>query len=91
MTPHALAGLVIGVVLLALAGCGPSSKEDIVSKARGITTRAELEKALGKPSDISKLGPVEKWTYKASNGEVVYVIVGDAVTLEAAGDTPKKP
>jgi hypothetical protein len=90
MTPHALAGLVIGIVLLALAGCGPSSKEDLISKAHGITTRAELEKALGKPSDIDKLGPVEKWTYKASNGEVVYVIVGDAVTLEATGDTPKK-
>jgi len=90
MTPHALAGLVIGLVLLALAGCGPSSKEEILGKARGITTRAELEKALGKPSDIDKLGPVEKWTYKASNGEVVYVIVGDAVTLEAAGDTSKK-
>ena len=90
MTPHALAGLVIGIVLLALAGCGPSSKEALITKARGITTRVELERALGKPSDIDKLGPVEKWTYKASNGEVVYVIVGDAVTLEAAGDTPKK-
>ena len=90
MTPNALAGLVIGLVLLVLWGCGPSSKEDLITKARGITTRVELEKALGKPSDIDKLGPVEKWTYKASNGEVVYVIVGDAVTLEAAGDTPKK-
>ena len=90
MTLHALTGLVIGIVLLVLAGCGPSSKEDLITKARGITTRTELEKALGKPSDISKLGPVEKWTYKASNGEVVYVIVGDAVTLEAAGDASKK-
>jgi hypothetical protein len=91
MTPHTLAGLVIGFILLALAGCGPSTKEEILAKARGITTRAELEKALGKPEDITKLGPVEKWTYKASNGEVVYVIVGEAVTLEAAaGDAPKK-
>jgi hypothetical protein len=91
MTPHTLAGLVIGFILLALAGCGPSTKEEILAKARGITTRAELEKALGKPADITKLGPVEKWTYKASNGEVVYVIVGEAVTLEAAaGDAPKK-
>jgi hypothetical protein len=90
MTPHTLAGLVFGLVLLALAGCGPSSKEDLIAKARGITTRAELEKALGKPSDIVKVGPVEKWTYQASNGQVVYVIVGDAVTLEATGDAPKK-
>ena len=90
MIPHALVGLVIGLLLRALAGCGPSSKEDLISKARGITTRTELEKALGKPTDISKLGPVEKWTYKASNGQLVYVIVGDAVTLEAAGDAPPK-
>ena len=90
MTPHTLAGLVIGLVLLALAGCGPSTKEDMIAKARGVTTRAELEKALGKPSDISKLGPMETWTYKASNGQVVYLIVGDAVTLEAAGATPPK-
>jgi hypothetical protein len=90
MTLHTLAGLVIGLVLLALAGCGPSSKEDLIAKARGVTTRAELEKALGKPSDISKLGPMETWTYKASNGQVVYLIVGDAVTLETAGSTPPK-
>jgi hypothetical protein len=57
MTPNALAGLVIGLVLLVLWGCGPSSKEDLITKARGITTRVELEKALGKPSDIDKLGP----------------------------------
>src|SRR4029450_10155269 len=85
MTPHTLAGLVIGLVLLSLAGCGPSTQEDLIAKARGVTTRAELEKALGKPSDISKLGPMETWTYKASNGQVVFVVLGDAVTLEAAG------
>jgi hypothetical protein len=90
MTPHTLAGLVIGLVLLSLAGCGPSTKEDMIAKARGVTTRAELEKALGKPSDISKLGPMETWTYKASNGQVVFVVIGDAVTLEAAGPTPPK-
>jgi hypothetical protein len=90
MTPHTLASLVIGLVLLALAGCGPSTKEDLIAKARGVTTRAELEKALGKPSDISKLGPMETWTYKASNGQVVFVVIGDAVTLEAAGPTPPK-
>ena len=49
----------------------------------------ELEQALGKPSDISKLGPVEQWTYKASNGTVVFLIVADKVTLQATGgETP---
>jgi hypothetical protein len=90
MTLHTVAGLAIGLVLLALAGCGPSSKEDMLAKTRGITTKTELEKALGKPTDITKLGPMEKWTYKASNGQVVYVIIGDAVTLEATGDAPAK-
>jgi hypothetical protein len=45
---------------------------------------------LGRPDDITKLGPVETWRYKASNGEVVFVIVGDTVTLQAAG-SPEKP
>jgi hypothetical protein len=73
-----------------LAGCGPSSKEDIVAKARDAKTRAALEQALGKPDDIGKLGPVEKWTYKAKNGKVVFVLVGDTVTIEAAGGQEKK-
>jgi hypothetical protein len=74
-----------------LTGCS-RTKEDIVEKARSASTRAELERALGKPSDIAKLGPVEQWTYKASNGSVVFLIVGDTVTLQAAGsggDTTK--
>ena len=39
---------------------------------------------------MSKLGPVEKWTYKAKNGTVVFVLVGDTVTIEAAGGQEKK-
>ena len=72
-----------------LAGCGPSTKEDIIAKARDVKTRAALEKALGKPDDISKLGPLEKWTYKAKNGQVTFVLVGDTVTIEAT-DSEKK-
>ncbi len=72
-----------------LAGCGPSTKEDIVLKAKDVKTRAALEKVLGKPDDISKLGPVEKWTYKAKNGQVTFVLVGDTVTIEAT-DSEKK-
>lgn len=74
-----------------MAGLGTGcsrSKEDLVEKSRNVSTRAELERALGQPSDISKLGPVEQWTYKASNGTVVFLIVGDKVTLQAAGGAP---
>jgi hypothetical protein len=72
-----------------LTGCS-RSKEDLIEKSRGVSTRAELEQALGRPSDINKLGPVEQWTYKASNGTVVFLIVGDKVTLQAAGSPGDK-
>jgi len=84
------AGLLMIALALLLTACGPSSKEDMVARAREVKTRAELERALGKPDDVSKLGPLEKWTYKARNGQVVFVLVGDVVTLEAAGPPDKK-
>ncbi len=71
--------------LLGLTACGDPSKEDILSKARDVKTRAELESKLGKPSNISKLGPIEQWSYKASNGEVIFIITGDTVALQATG------
>ena len=78
------------MVALALAGCS-RTKEDVLRKAESVKTRADLESRLGRPDDIAKLGPVERWTYKASNGDVVFVIVGDTVTLQAAGGGEKKP
>ena len=74
-------------VLLAAAACGEPSKGDILEKAKGITAKTELAKALGKPDDINKLGPIETWTYKASNGEVVFLITGEMVALQAAGSS----
>ncbi len=74
-------------VLLAAAACGEPSKGDILEKAKGITAKTELAKALGKPDDINKLGPIETWTYKASNGEVVFLITGETVALQAAGSS----
>jgi hypothetical protein len=69
-----------------LAACGPPSKSDIVSKARDAKTRADLERVLGKADDVSKLGPIEKWTYKAKDGRVVFILVGDTVTIEGTGE-----
>lgn len=78
---------------LALAACGPPTKHDLLSKAEGIETKQALEAALGAPDDRSKLGPVETWTYRASDGEVTFVIAGDRVRFEAAGGSaePKRP
>ncbi len=83
--------LVCGLAVLGLMACGRATKEEIVSKARDIGKRIELERVLGKPDELTKLGPVETWRYKASNGEVIFLIVGDDVTLQAAGsaDNPK--
>ena len=91
MSRTTLTSLFASALLFGLTACGDPSKEDILGKARDVKTRAELEAKLGKPSDIGKLGPIEQWTYKASNGEVVFVITGDTVALQATGSGSSKP
>ena len=76
--------VILGLAILVLAGCS-RTKEDLLKKAEMVKTRTDLESRLGRPDDIAKLGPIETWTYKASNGEVVFVVVGESVTLQAAG------
>ncbi len=72
--------------LLLLAACFAPSKSDLLKKAQGAKSRADLEAALGQPSDVSKIGPIEKWTYAASDGSVVFVLAGDTITFEATAD-----
>lgn len=80
----------VGVLCLGLAlpACGSPSKQELLRKAEGATTKAELEKALGKPTKFEGggLGPItmETWTYTASDGEVVFVIAGNTVISRAA-------
>jgi hypothetical protein len=71
------------VLAVALAACGDPTKEEILKKSEGADTKALLEKALGRPTDIKKLGPLESWTYKAADGSVTFVIAGDQVTMSS--------
>ena len=76
-------------LVLLLSGCGRGSKQDVMTKAKSITTKQELEKAFGKADSFSSLGPIEMWTYKVSDGEVVFVVTGDKVALKASGGDGK--
>jgi len=73
---------------LALIACGPPSSADLLKKAEKASSKTELESAIGKPTEISKLGPIEQWTYKTSDGQVTFTITGDKVAL-ASGGTKK--
>jgi len=72
-----------------LAGCGDPTKEEILKKSEGADTKALLEKALGRPTDIKKIGPLESWTYRAADGSVTFMIAGDQVTISTTDE--KKP
>jgi len=87
--PPPIISLLLGTLLFALSACGPADKEDLLKKSAAVKTKGELEQALGKPDDIAKLGPLEKWTYKASDGEVVFLITGDTVAIQATGPAGK--
>ena len=76
--------------LLCLSGCGHASKQELSKKAANIKTKTELENVMGKPDDFNKMGPIETWKYKASDGEVVFVVVGEKVTFQAAGTKEEK-
>ncbi len=75
---------------IALAACDSSpTKADILKKATGLKTKEELEKVLGVPAKLDKLGPLERWTYNASDGVVVFTIVAGRVALDETGDRKK--
>lgn len=69
------------LIALALAACDapPSTLADIIRKAEKAGTRAELERAPGKPDRLTRIGPAETWTYKATDGEISFLVVGDSV------------
>ncbi len=70
-----------------LAACGEPSKGDLIDKAAAAKTKAELRQALGKPASVDKIGPVETWTYAASDGTVVFVFRGDFVAIQTTSES----
>lgn len=84
--------LVLAAPALALAAAAcdrGSTKAELLKKAEKAKTKADLETMLGKPTDVEKLGPIEKWTYRASDGAVVFAIFADRIVVEAT-DSKKK-
>jgi len=79
-------GSLLLIAAMAFIGCGPPTQHEIVKKAEGVETKQELEAVLGAPDNVDKLGPIERWTYSASDGEVEYLITGDAVAVESTKD-----
>jgi hypothetical protein len=84
----ALAGIV-GLALLPAACDRMVTKADILKKAEGARTKADLEKQVGKPSEVDKVGPMEQWTYKTSDGSVVFMILNDRIVFDATGSKPR--
>lgn len=68
-----------------LGACGPPDSAELLRRADGITTKSALAAALGQPDEIGKLGPIETWTYRTSDGEVSFVLAGERVQLAAGG------
>jgi len=74
----------LAALALAIVACAPDTKHEILSKSEHAETLVELEAALGAPDDRNKMGPIETWTYRASDGEVTFLITGERVRLKAA-------
>ena len=68
-----------------LTACFHKTKDDLIHKAEGVETKQQLRKVLGDPDGVDKLGPIEKWTYKASDGTVIFPIIADKVGPSVTG------
>ena len=77
---------IILAAIFVLCACSSVSKHEILEKAEGVTTLADLESALGAPDERDKLGPVETWTYNASDGKVTFLVTGETVVLQTTLD-----
>ena len=72
------------VVAVAIVACD-NRKEDILKKSENAKTREQLRAVIGDPDDVSKVGPIETWTYRTSNGSVTFTLAGNTVMLKTTG------
>lgn len=79
------------IFALGLTACGPPSKHEIMKKADGLETKQELEAAIGPPDDVDRIGRLERWSYRTSDGEVLFVIVNDRIRLETTAEASDEP
>lgn len=78
-TRRSFLALAAACVTLPLAACVRRTKDEILKRAEGVKTRAELEAALGAPDERNVIAMLEHWTYRASDGEVTFHVAGDRV------------
>jgi hypothetical protein len=81
-----ITGFLLALAAAVSLGCGPPSQHEILEKAEGLETKQELEAAIGAPDEVDKLGGLERWTYRAADGDVEFVITGNNVALGATQD-----
>lgn len=67
----------VATILLVVAACDEISKSELLAKAEGKSTPAEIEAALGKPADIKNDGALKLWRYNTSDGPVCFSMVGN--------------
>lgn len=88
-------GLLLSLTGTPIVGCGRGpfapSKAEILAKVQDAKDRAGLEKALGRPDDLTKLGPIETWTYRAKDGEVKFTVAGETIILSRTADPTPAP
>jgi len=59
-----------------LAGCNEPSQVELLSKVKAASTPAEIEAAIGKPSEIKDEGALKLWKYEAREGAICFSVVG---------------
>ncbi len=87
--------IVLGVSFaLLLAGCGLGSVQDVKARTEKLTTKEELENALGKPTKVSGGSAfglsMEEYVYEASDGTVTFGILNGKIQTKFYGTKDTK-